>query len=168
EIGLRGQAACGVVSFIGLLATFSVNLRAVNWRTIAWGFALQVLLALFVLTRAGFELFAAVTAVVKQFLAFTNAGSRFVFGPLADPEAMKQAFGENNAFVFAFHALPPIIFVSSFFSVLYYFGVLQFIVRLMAKVMAVLLRTSGAETLSVSANVFMGQTEAPLIVRPYV
>src|SRR5436305_6116817 len=81
---------------------------------------------------------------------------------------MDKVFGKNKGFVFAFVALPTIVFVSSFFSVLYYFGVLQWVVRVFARAMTRLLRTSGAETLSVTANVFMGQTEAPLIVKPYV
>jgi CNT family concentrative nucleoside transporter len=81
---------------------------------------------------------------------------------------MGEVFGPANGFVFAFKALPTIIFISSFFTVLYYFGVLQFIVRLMARAMMFLMRTSGAETLSAAANVFMGQTEAPIIVKPFV
>ena len=97
-----------------------------------------------------------------------TAGAGFVFGKLASPPDMEGAFGKGNGFVFAFVALPTIVFVSSFFSVLYYFGVLQFLVRLMARVMMFVMGTSGAETLSVAANVFMGQTEAPLIVRPFV
>jgi CNT family concentrative nucleoside transporter len=173
-LGPRGVAAFGVVCFIGLTALFSANLRAVNWRTIAWGFVLQVLLALFVIrlevfgVKPGYELIAAVAAVVKQFLTFTDKGAQFVFGKLADPPAMDAVFGPGNGFVFAFSALPTIIFVSAFFTVLYYFGVLQFIVRLMARGMMYLMQTSGAETLSAAANVFMGQTEAPLIVKPYV
>lgn len=172
-IGSRGQAAVGIVCFIGLCAACSSNLRAVNWRTIAWGIALQLALALFILrfeidgTRPGYELFSLLGGAVRKFLEFTNAGSTFVFGSLADPEAMDRAF-PRRGFVFAFAALPTIIFVSSFFTVLYYFGVLQLIVRLMARAMMYLMRTSGAETLSAAANVFMGQTEAPLIVKPYV
>ena len=81
---------------------------------------------------------------------------------------MGKVFGAGNGFVFAFTALPTIIFVSSFFTVLYYFGILQFVVPLMARAMMYLMRTSGAETLSAAANVFMGQTEAPIIVKPYV
>jgi CNT family concentrative nucleoside transporter len=180
-IGPRAQAACGLLCFVGIVAALSMNLRAVNWRTIVWGFALQVFLALFVMkfevhglgwlgiedgTRPGYEFFEVLTKAVKQLLTFTNAGSRFVFGPLADPDAMGRVF--PSGFVFAFSALPTIIFIASFFSVLYYFGVLQWVVGVMARVMAYLLGTSGAETLSVSANVFIGQTEAPLIVRPYV
>ncbi len=172
-IGPRGQAALGLFCFLGIPALFSSNLRAVNWRTIGWGLVLQLLLALFILkleifgVRPGYELFSAVASVVKKFLEFTNAGSQFVFGPLADPAAMGKAFPDKG-FVFAFSALPTIIFVASFFTVLYYFGVLQFIVRLFARAMMYLLQTSGAETLSVTANIFMGQTEAPLIIKPYV
>jgi concentrative nucleoside transporter, CNT family len=91
-----------------------------------------------------------------------------VFGPLANADALGKAFGPANGFVFAFSALPTIIFISSFFTVLYYFGILQFVVRLMARAMMGLMRTSGAETLSAAANVFMGQTEAPIIVKPFV
>jgi concentrative nucleoside transporter, CNT family len=118
--------------------------------------------------RPVYVLFDAIASVFKQLLAFSSEGARFVFGVLANPERMGQVHRPEDSFVFAFNALPPIIFISSFFTVLYYFGILQFVVRLMSKVMMYLLRTSGAETLSVSANVFMGQTEAPLIIKPYV
>jgi CNT family concentrative nucleoside transporter len=91
-----------------------------------------------------------------------------VFGTLADPQQLGQALGPERGLVFAFVALPTIIFASSFFTVLYYFGVLQVVVRLMARAMMFLMRTSGAETLSAAANVFVGQTEAPIIVKPYV
>jgi concentrative nucleoside transporter, CNT family len=173
-VGYRGQAAAGAVCFIAICAACSANLRAVSWRTIGWGMALQLALALFILKfqigdfRPGYALFSAVANVVKRFLEFTTAGSTFVFGPLASQDAMGKVFGPENGFVFAFAALPTIIFISSFFTVLYYFGVLQFIVWLMARVMMYILRTSGAETLSAAANVFMGQTEAPIIVKPYV
>src|SRR5262245_2792479 len=178
-IGSRGQAVCGVVAFFALAAVFSANLRAVNWRTIGWGVALQLLLAVLVL-RVGVvaEGFRAAGRVADRFLQFSDKGAEFVFGNLARPDVLSPALApyvppaekdENPlGFVFALKVLPPIIFVSAFFSVLYYFGVLQFVVRLFARVMMYLMRTSGAETLSVSANVFMGQTEAPLIVRPFV
>lgn len=171
-IGPRGQAACGVLFFIALVASFSPDLRRVNWRTVASGFGIQVALAVLILkfevggVRPGYDLFTMIGNGVKRFLEFTNAGSQFVFGGLADPTAMSKIF--PGGFVFAFTALPTIIFVSSFFTVLYYFGVLQFIVRVMAKAMVFLMQTSGAETLSAAANVFMGQTEAPIIVKPYV
>ena len=166
------RAGLGIICFIAIVASFSTNLRAVNWRTVFWGMGLQVVLALFILKfevngwRPGYEFFAAASAGVKRFLEFTNAGSRFVFGGLADPEVMSKVF--PGGFVFAFVGLPTIIFVSAFFTLLYYFGVLQLIVRLMAKIMMRLMQTSGAETLSAAANVFMGQTEAPIIVKPYV
>jgi len=169
---VRGQAALGIICFIAIVAAASTNLRAVSWRTVGLGMALQVLLALAILkftvggVRPGFALFSEIAELVKRFLEFTNAGSQFVFGPLADQVAMGKYF--PNGFIFAFVALPTIIFVSSFFTVLYYFGILQFVVRITARAMMYLLRTSGAETLSAVANVFMGQTEAPIIVKPYV
>jgi concentrative nucleoside transporter, CNT family len=170
----RLQAVFGIVAFIAVVAAFSKDLRAVNWRTVGFGMALQIGLALFILkfevagVRPGYELFSRIAEVVKRFLEFTNAGSQFVFRVLADPVAMDKVFGPGNGFVFAFTALPTIIFVSSFFTVLYYFGILQFVVRVFARGMMFLMRTSGAETLSAAANVFMGQTEAPIIVKPYV
>jgi CNT family concentrative nucleoside transporter len=197
EAVARAQAGMGIFAFIGIVAVFSTNLQAINWRTIGWGFALQVLLALFILKfdvfgyRPGYELFSLLASVAKKFLEFTDAGSRFVFGNLADPAVMEPTFRNPNlvghalgapytvvaardqqthaiGFVFAIRALPTIVFISSFFSVLYYFGILQRVVRVMAWGMRYLMQTSGAETLSVTANVVMGQTEAPLIVKPFV
>ena len=174
-VGPRAAAAAGIVCFISIVASFSPNLKAVNWRTVAWGFALQILLALFILKlqfggfRPGYALFSGIAAVVKRFLEFTSAGAQFVFGPLANPGLMEKGLdAPGGGFIFAFVALPTIIFVSSFFTVLYYLGVLQLIVKWMAKAMMYLMQTSGAETLSAAANVFMGQTEAPIIVKPYV
>jgi CNT family concentrative nucleoside transporter len=170
----RVQAVAGVICFISIIAACSRDLRAVSWRTVSWGIALQLGLALLILklevggVRPGYAFFSKVGDGVKQFLAFTNAGSQFVFGVLANQGEMSKVFGPAQGFVFAFTALPTIIFVSSFFTVLYYFGVLQAIVKLFARAMMLAMRTSGAETLSASANVFMGQTEAPIIVKPYV
>jgi concentrative nucleoside transporter, CNT family len=175
SIGVRAQAFAGIIFFFGIVATFSANLRAVNWRTIAWGVGLQVLLAVLVLevpiVHRGFE---GAGFVVNKFIDFSREGASFVFGNLADPRpesaggTWTRLFPTGYAFQFAFIALPPIIFISAFFTVLYHFGILQFVVRLFARVMVHLMGTSGAETLSVAANVFMGQTEAPLIIRPYV
>jgi concentrative nucleoside transporter, CNT family len=173
-IGYRGQAAAGALCFIAIVAACSPNLQRVNWRTVLWGMALQLGFALFILKfeiggrRPGYEFFSAVANGVKRFLEFTDAGSLFVFGVLANQPELGETFGPEHGFIFAFKALPTIIFISSFFTVLYYFGVLQFIVRLMARAMMYLMRTSGAETLSAAANVFMGQTEAPIIVKPFV
>jgi len=174
SVNPRLQALAGIVAFIAVVAAFSTNLRAVSWRTVGWGMAIQLGLALFILkfeiggVRPGYVFFSKVADGVKKFLEFTNAGSTFVFGPLANQPAMDKVFGQGQGFVFAFTALPTIIFVSSFFTVLYYFGILQMIVRVFARAMMFAMRTSGAETLSAAANVFMGQTEAPIIVKPYV
>ena len=168
-IGPRGQALAGVFCFFGVVAMFSTNLRAVNWRTIGWGIVLQIILALLVLkvpaVKQGFE---SAKVLVVSFINFSDRGAEFVFGNLAKPGDLALNPGKEFLFMFAFKALPPILFVSAFFTMLYHYGILQRIVRLMAKVMVRLMGTSGAETLSVSANVFMGQTEAPLIVKPYV
>lgn len=185
-IGPRGQAACGVVCFIGLVAAFSTNLRAVSARTLVAGILLQFTLA-YAVTHYDTvrDAIGTVGAGIKKLIDFSKDGGRFVFGLLGDghvppPKDAYAAVGgapagevaaerlPTNPFIFAFVALPPIVFVSAFFSLLYYFGVLQLVVRALAWVMVRLMRTSGAETLSVSANVFMGQTEAPLIVRPFV
>jgi CNT family concentrative nucleoside transporter len=146
----------------------------VNWRTVWWGIGLQVAMALLILKveiggwRPGYEFFSAIATGVARFLDFTDTGSTFVFGVLADQEKMTAVFGQGNGLVFAFRALPTIVFIASFFTVLYHFGILQLVVRLMARVMMVCMRTSGAETLSAAANVFMGHTEAPIIVKPFV
>jgi CNT family concentrative nucleoside transporter len=172
RIDPRVQALCGILCFLLVTAACSSNLHAVNYRTVAWGIGLQLALALLILkleiggVRPGYAFFSAVADGVKRFLEFTNAGSQFVFGDLSRQEVLGKVL--PNGFVFAFTALPTIIFVSAFFTVLYYFGVLQFIVAMMARAMMHLMRTSGAETLSSAANVFMGQTEAPIIVKPYV
>jgi CNT family concentrative nucleoside transporter len=116
--------------------------------------------------RPGYALFSALAAIVGQFLAFTDVGSGFVFGVLSSQDDLASVFPDG--FILAFAALPIIVFVSSVFTVLYYFGIVQMLVRAMARVMMPLMGTSGAETLSAAANVFMGQTEAPLVVRPYI
>ena len=168
----RVRAGLGVICFIGLVVACSSNIRAISWRTVGWGIGLQLSFAILILRfevgdiRPGYALFSGLAAVVTQFLAFTDVGSTFVFGVLASQEDMGNVF--PNGFVLAFAALPIIIFVSSVFTVLYYFGLLQMLVRAMARVMMPLMGTSGAETLSAAANVFMGQTEAPLIVRPFI
>lgn len=168
-IGLRGQAFAGIFCFFGLVAMFSSNLRAVNWRTIGWGVVLQVILAVLVLkVEVVKDAFNSVKLFVVNFIGFSDKGAEFVFGNLARPGDIALNPGKDFLFMFAFKALPPILFVSAFFTVLYHYRILQKVVKLMARVMVHLMGTSGAETLSVSANVFMGQTEAPLIVKPYV
>ncbi|OWK36544.1 NupC/NupG family nucleoside CNT transporter [Fimbriiglobus ruber] len=171
----RVQAAAGIVCFLGVAAAASRSLQSVRLRTLLWGIGLQIGLALVVTQPAWLDglpewlrmtwvrsLLAVAGGGIKNLVAASDEGAKFVFGKLAEPDQSPLGF------VFAFRALPPIIFVSSFFSVLYYLGILQILVRLTARVMMYLMGTSGAETLSVAANVFMGQTEAPLIVKPFV
>ena len=168
----RLRAVAGVVAFLAIAGACSAQLRAVNLRLVASGFALQLGLAVLILkvqiagVRPGHEFFAVLATVATQFLEFTNAGSQFVFGVLADPEQMAELFPDG--FVLAFASLPILIFMSSVFMVLYHLGVLQVAVKLMARVMARIMGTSGAESLSAAANVFLGVTEAPIIVRPYI
>ncbi len=177
QIGPRGQSLAGCLVFFGIVAMASANLKAVNWRTIGWGIGLQLILALLVL-KGRFEVggraysvkhaIERLGEVFKAFIGFSDQGAEFVFGNLARPDDLARVYGPNFLFPFAFKALPPILFVSAVFTLLFHLGLLQRIVRLMAKLMASLMQTSGAETLSVSANVFMGQTESPLIVKAYV
>lgn len=158
------------VRFIGLVAiaaflfiawAVSTDRKRIDWRMVAWGLALQFGFALVVMkTRVGAAAFGAAGSFVTKVLALADAGALFVFGDLAD----SNKFG----FIFAFRALPLIIFTASLFSVLYHLGVLQRVVVLMAKVMARTMGTSGAETLSSAANIFLGHTEAPLLVAPYI
>jgi concentrative nucleoside transporter, CNT family len=172
-ISPRVTGGLGAVCFIALTFVFSSNIRRIEWRTVWWGIAMQLALAVLILKlsingwRPGYELFNVAADAANKFTDFTQAGAEFVFGPLANRAVMDKAFA-NSGFVFAFMGLPSIIFISSFFSVLYHLGILQFLVKIMSRVMMKLMRTSGAETLSNVANVFMGQTEAPLIVKPYV
>jgi CNT family concentrative nucleoside transporter len=173
-LGHRAQAGLGAICFILIPVILSANIRAINRYTLFWGIALQLALAVVVFkveiggVRPGFLFFKTLADGIAKFLDFTSAGSQFVFGPLAKPDVLEKSLGNGNGFVFAFVALPTVIFVSSFFSLLYYLGILQWVVRLMARLMSFLMRTSGAETLSVSANVFLGQTEAPLMIKPYL
>lgn len=168
----RVRALAGVVAFLAVAGACSARIRAVNPRLVASGLALQIGLAVFILkvevggVRPGYQFFAAVAAVATQFLEFTNAGSRFVFGVLADPQQMGEQF--QNGMVLAFASLPILIFMSSVFTVLYHLGVLQVAVKLMARVMSRVMGTSGAESLAAAANVFLGVTEAPIVIRPYI
>ena len=168
----RVRALMGIVAFFLVTIFFSANVNAIRWRTVAWGFGLQLMLAVAILkltvagVRPGYAVFSALATVVTKFLEFTSAGAVFVFGVIADPQAMGSVF--PNGFVLAFASLPIIIFVSSVCAVLYHLGVVQVVVGLMARAMMPVMGTSGAETLSAAANVFVGQTEAPLVVRPYV
>ncbi len=152
----------GLVVLMGLAWLFSTNRRAVDWRLVGSGLLLQLAFAAIVLLlppgRAFFDL---IRQVVTRFLAFTYEGSEFVFGDLARPNG-------SVGMVFAFYVLPSIIFFSATMSVLYHLGIMQRVVSVMARFMTRVMGVSGSESLSVAANVFIGQTEAPLVVRPYI
>ena len=168
-LGPRLVAAFGALCLLGLCFAMSSDPRKVKIRTVATGLALQLGLALLIIeTQIGRDVFGIMGSAVRKFLQFTDAGSRFVFGTLADPHAMESAFGVGKGFVFAFRALPTIVFVAAFFAVLYHLGILQLVIRAMARVMTGAMGASGAESLNAAANVFMGQTEAPLTVKPYI
>jgi CNT family concentrative nucleoside transporter len=156
-IGLLGLAA-----ILGLGVALSHNRRAIRWRVVAWGLALQVLFAIFVLrVPAGQRLFRGLGTFVTTILGYSYAGSEFVFGELGKPNS-------SLGVVFAFQILPAIIFVSALFAIMYYLGIMQVIVRAFAIVMSRVMGASGAESLNVAASIFMGQTEAPLTVRPFL
>ncbi len=147
----------GIFAFIGIGYLISAHRSAIKWRPVIWGIALQFLVAIFVLkVPAAYLIFDTMGKVVTQFLDFTVEGAKFVFG-----EDYEQHF-------FAFKVLPTVIFFSSFVSILYYLGILQQIVKIVAWVMLKTTKTSGAESLSNAANVFVGMTEAPLLVKPFI
>jgi CNT family concentrative nucleoside transporter len=159
----------GLAAFIGLAWALSLNRRAFPWRTVLSGLALQGTLAFLILrTSPGRSLFTAMDGAFRTLLDFSNQGTSMVFGPLANTELLEQKWGPENAFVFAVTVTGTIIFVSALSSALYHYGILQQIVRAAAWVMGKIMGTSGSESLASAANVFMGQTEAPLVVKPYL
>ncbi|MEH1792302.1 MULTISPECIES: NupC/NupG family nucleoside CNT transporter [unclassified Nostoc] len=153
----RAISALGILVFIGISYAFSVNRQAVRWRIVGWGLGLEFALALVILkTPWGLNVFKFLGDFVGKFLAFSDVGAKFVFG-----ENFKDHF-------FAFQVLPTIIFFSAFISVLYYYGILQRVVNVMAWVMMKTMKTSGSESLSCAGNIFLGPTESALMVKPYI
>jgi len=152
----------GILTMLGLAFLFSTNRRAIRGKTVAWGLGLQFTFAVFVLKiEAGRVIFQKAGDAVNRLLSYAFVGSSFVFGDLG-----KQ--GSKLGFYFAFQVLPTVIFIAAFFAVLYHYGIMQFIVKQAAKVMTVVMGASGAESLNVAASIFMGQTEAPLTIRPFL
>jgi CNT family concentrative nucleoside transporter len=145
---------------IALGYVFSSNRRAIKLRTVLWGLGLQLVFAFFVLrVEFGRRLFAWAGDVVTNFLGYSFAGSSFLFGDLGK---------KGPPFYLAFQVLPTIIFVAAFFAVLYHYGVMQWVIRQMARVMMKFMGTSGAESMNVAASIFLGCTEAPLTIRPFL
>ena len=165
---LKLVSLLGLVVLIAVAWGLSSDRRRFPWRTVAWGLGLQFLFALLILkTTPGRMVFELANAAVGRLVGFANEGARMVFGPLADAEALRGPFG-GNAFIFAITVTATIILVAAVSSLLYHWGVMQRVVRAMAWVMRKAMRTSGSETLAAAANIFMGQTEAPLVIKPYV
>jgi CNT family concentrative nucleoside transporter len=158
----RFTGILGLLTMLGLAYAFSTNRRAISKKTVAWGLSLQVVFAIFVLKiEFGRRLFEKAGNAVNRLLSYSFEGSKFVFGGLGAPE-------KPMGFFFAFQVLPTVIFIAAFFAVLYHYGIMQFIIKLAAKVMTRFMGASGAESLDVAASIFMGQTEAPLTIRPFL
>jgi CNT family concentrative nucleoside transporter len=157
----RFTGILGLLTILALAYIFSTNRRAIRLKTVAWGLGLQLVFAVFVLRiDAGRLAFQKAGDAVTRLLSYAYAGSHFVFGDLAKP-------GSQLGY-FAFGVLPTVIFIAAFFAVLYHFGVMQIIIRIFAWVMTRVMGASGAESLNVAASIFMGQTEAPLTIRPFL
>ncbi|MFT7285334.1 MAG: CNT family concentrative nucleoside transporter [Nonlabens sp.] len=152
----------GIVFILGIGFAFSANRKKIDWRLVVIGVSLQITFAtLFILVDEVAMVFKWIADLVVEFLAVSEQGAQFVFGGLVDPS-------QSMGYIFAFKVLPTIIFFSAFTSLLYYLGILQKIVFVFAWVMSKTMRLSGAESLAAAANIFIGQTEAPLVVKPYL
>ncbi|MBD2298073.1 MULTISPECIES: NupC/NupG family nucleoside CNT transporter [Nostocales] len=153
----RAISILGILVFIGISYALSVERQAVRWRTVAWGLGLEFIFALLILkTPWGLNIFKSLGDIISNFLAFSDVGAKFVFG---------ENFKDH---LFAFQVLPTIIFFSAFISVLYYYGILQRVVNILAWIMIKTMKTSGSESLSCAGNIFLGPTEAALMVKPYI
>jgi concentrative nucleoside transporter, CNT family len=153
----RAVSALGILVFIAISYALSINRQAIKWRTIAWGLGLEFAFAILILkTPWGSNLFEFLGDVVTNFLSYSDVGAKFVFG-----DNFQDHF-------FAFKILPTIIFFSAFISIMYHYGILQWVVKGFAWLMMKTMKTSGAESLSTAGNIFLGPTESPLIVKPYV
>ena len=157
----RFTGLLGLIVLLGAAYALSTNRRAIRWRTVAWGLGLQIFFAFVVIKWTYGQAFLhAAAAAVTSLLAHSVDGSSLVFGRLGDPSSPLQ--------VFAFAVLPTIIFVSALFAALYHIGLMQQIIKVVAWIMQRTMGTSGAESTNVAASIFMGQTEAPLTIRPFL
>ncbi len=157
----RFTGLLGLIVFLGLAYAFSTDRRAIRWRTVAWGLSLQVVFAFLVIKwNTGQAILHNVSGVITGLLGHSADGSSLVFGALGTPG--------NPLAVLAFAVLPTIIFVSAFFAIMYHIGLMQYIIRVVAWIMQRTMGTSGAESTNVAASIFMGQTEAPLTIRPFL
>jgi CNT family concentrative nucleoside transporter len=162
SVASRLTGIFGLIVILGIGIALSRNRRAISWRVVAWGVGLQLLFAIFVLRiPIGQKIFTALGAAVTTVLSFSYAGSEFVFGEIGKQHS-------SIGVVFAFQIMPAIIFVSALFAIMYYLGVMQVVVKAFAVLMNRIMGASGAESLNVAASIFMGQTEAPLTIRPFL
>ncbi len=157
----RLSGLLGIVAIMGAAYALSSNRKAIQLRVILWGLGLQVSFAFLVLKTPFLRVVEKVRDGGMKMLSYSEEGSKFVFGALGGP-------GDNVMFIFAFRVLPIVIFIASFFAVLYYLGIMQVVVTAFAKAMTWIMGASGAESLNVAASIFMGQTEAPLTIRPFL
>jgi len=158
----RFTGILGLLTMLGLAYAFSTNRRAIRVKTVAWGLGLQIAFAIFVLkVRFGRDLFEKIGDAATRVLNYSFFGSEFVFGDLGKQHA-------NIGFIFAFQVLPVVIFICAFFAILYHLGIMQVIIRGAAWLMTRIMGASGAESLNVAASIFMGQTEAPVTIRPFL
>ena len=154
----------GIITLLGIAVAMSNNRKQINFRIVGWGLGLQLIFALFILkTPMGKPVFGFFDKVVSKLISFSDAGSDFLFTSFVPDVGFHPSLIN-----FAFRALPTIIFFSSLMAVLYHLGIIQFVVKWIARAMQKTMGTSGSETLSVSANIFVGQTEAPLMIRPFI
>ena len=154
----------GIGTLLGIAFLLSENKKGINIKTVAWGLSLQILFALIILkTPIGRPIFSFFDSAISKLISFADTGSEFLFGSQFDDIGFHPALESV-----AFRLLPTIIFFSALISILYHYKIIQTVIKLFARVMQKTMMTSGPETLSVSANIFVGQTEAPLMIRPYI
>lgn len=155
----------GIIVLLSIAYIFSTNRRSIKLKTVLWGIGLQFLFALLVFRLSvGEKTMTRLGEGITHFLGFSYEGAKFVFGALGLPAGTPGSLG----FFFAFQVLPTIIFISAFFALMYYLGIMQLIIKGFAWVMTRVMGISGAESLNVAASIFMGQTEAPLTIRPFL
>src|SRR5271170_5856382 len=166
----RFVGVLGLLTMIGLAYLFSTDRRAIKLKTVAWGLGLQLTFAYFVLHfEFGRRIFQVAGNTVNNLLNYSYYGSRFMFGDLGLPSHAIPNFNSSpQGFIFALQVLPTIIFIAAFFAFLYHIGVMQLLIRAFAWVMTRVMGASGAESLDIAASIFMGQTEAPLTIRPFL
>lgn len=168
-VQLKLISLLGLVCMVGFAWLLSLNRKRFPWRTVCWGLGLQFLFALVITqTALGRAVFDYAQRAVDRMNECAVEGAKMVFGPLADPTLVGKAFGPENAFVFVVSVTATIILVSALSSLFYHWGLLQRVVAGMAWVMQRAMRTSGSESFAAAANIFMGQTEAPLVIKPYL